>query len=136
MPLFFFDFTFDGRLEKDDLGTEFSCLEDAYLDAVHSALDMSFDKLRGRGDPHRDSVEILDAKRQSLMQVPFSEVLRPKPLRYAALRDQCSEIIDLCQRELARGKRLRAEIDDELRKMEIISGAIRAALERAQRAPI
>jgi hypothetical protein len=63
-------------------------------------------------------------------------VLRPKPLRYAALRDQCSEIIDLCQRELARGKRLRAEIDEELRKMEIISGAIRAALERAQRAPI
>jgi hypothetical protein len=79
MPLFFFDFTSHGAIEKDDLGTEFPSLEEAYLDACRSVLEISFEGLRNRRDPHLDSVEILDAGRRSLMEVPFSDVLLPKP---------------------------------------------------------
>ena len=39
MPLFFFDFTSHGAIEKDDIGTEFPSLEEAYLDACRSALE-------------------------------------------------------------------------------------------------
>lgn len=76
MPRFFFDFSSGGTVVADDVGTEFPSLEEAYLDACQSALEISFEKLRIRRDPNLDLVEILDARRQPLMQVPFSDVLR------------------------------------------------------------
>jgi hypothetical protein len=138
MPLFFFDFTSGGTIEADDIGTEFPSLEEAYLDACRSALEMSFEKLRTRSDPNLDSVEILDAQRHSLMQVPFSDVLRPKPPRPPAVRNYgygqtYNQLIDSCNQQLTRGNRLKAEIGEELRKMRTTSGAIRANLERLNR---
>ena len=130
MPRFFFDFSSGGTVVADDVGTEFPSLEEAYLDACRSALEMSFEKLRIRNDPNLDSVEILDAQGQSLMQVPFSDVLRPKPLRSPGRQDQCTDIISSYQEQLVRRKRLRAEIDEELRKMQTTFGAIRANLDR------
>jgi len=130
MPRFFFDFSSGGTVVADDVGTEFPSLEDAYLDACQSALEISFEKLRIRSDPNLDSVEILDARRQSLMQVPFSDVLRPKPAGSPARQDQCTEIVSSYQQQLTRGKRLKAEIREELRKMQTTFGAIRANLER------
>ena len=130
MPRFFFDFSSGGTVVADDVGTEFPSLEDAYLDACQSALEISFEKLRSRSDPNLDSVEILDARRQSLMQVPFSDVLRPKPAGSPARQDQCTEIVSSYQQQLTRGKRLKAEIREELRKMQTTFGAIRANLER------
>ncbi|WP_409187737.1 DUF6894 family protein [Bradyrhizobium sp. RDM4] len=130
MPRFFFDFSSGGTVVADDVGTEFPSLEEAYLDACQSALEISFEKLRIRNDPNLDSVEILDARRQPLMQVPFSDVLRPKPLRSLARHDQCTGIVSSYQQQLTRGKRLKAEIREELRKMQTTFGAIRANLER------
>lgn len=130
MPRFFFDFSSDGRVVADDVGTEFPSLEEAYLDACQSALEISFEKLRIRSDPHLDSVEILDARRRPLMQVPFSDVLRPKPSRSPTRQDQCNGIVSSYQQQLTRGKRLKAEISEELRKMKTTFGAIRANLER------
>ena len=130
MPRFFFDFSSAGTVVADDVGTEFPSLEEAYLDACQSALEISFEKLRSRSDPNLDSVEILDARRQSLMQVPFSDVLRPKPSGSPARQDQCIEIVSSYQQQLTRGKRLKAEIREELRKMQTTFGAIRANLER------
>lgn len=138
MPLFFFDFTSGGTTEADDVGTEFPSLEEAYLDACRSALEISFEKLRARCDPNLDSVEILDAERHSLMQVPFSDVLRPKPPRLSAARKQShgqsgNQLIESCNQQLTRGKRLKAEIQEELRKMRTTSGAIHVQLERLKR---
>ena len=135
MPLFFFDFTKGGTIEADDVGTEFPSLEEAYLDACRSALEISFEKLRMRCDPTLDSVEILDAQHHSLMHVPFSDVLRPKPAPLPAVRNlghgqDGNQLIDSFNQELTRGKRLKAEIGEELRKMHITWGAIRAKLER------
>jgi uncharacterized protein DUF6894 len=139
MPRFFFDFTSGRTIEADDIGTEFPSLEEAYLDACRSALEMSFEKLRVRCDPNLDSVEILDAERHSLMQVPFSDVLRPKPPRLPSAQDlcnqqSCKQLIESCNQQLVRGKRLKAEIGAELRKMRTTSSAIRASLERLTRA--
>ena len=130
MPRFFFDFSSGGTVVADDVGTEFPSLEEAYLDACQSALEISFEKLRIRRDPNLDSVEILDARRQPLMQVPFSDVLRPKPSWSPARQGQCTEIASSYQQQLTRGKRLKAEIREELRKMQTTFGAIRANLER------
>ncbi|WP_314957694.1 DUF6894 family protein [Bradyrhizobium cosmicum] len=130
MPRFYFDFRSDGRIVVDDVGTEFPSLEEAYLDACQSALEISFEKLRIRSDPHLDSVEILDARRRPLMQVPFSDVLRPKPSRSRARQDQWIGIVSSYQQQLTRGKRLKAEIGEELKKMNTTFGAIRANLER------
>jgi len=130
MPLFFFDFSSGGTVVADDIGTEFPSLEEAYLDACQSALEMSFEKLRIRNDPNLDSVEILDARRQLLMEVPFSDVLRPKPSRCPGTQDQCAEIVSSYQEKLMRGKRLKAEIGEELTKMQATFGAIRGNLDR------
>ncbi|MGY0571258.1 DUF6894 family protein [Bradyrhizobium sp. RDM12] len=130
MPRFFFDFSSDGTVVADDVGTEFPSLEEAYLDACQSALEMSFEKLRIRSDPNLDSVEILDARRQLLMQVPFSDVLRPKPSRPPARQDQYTGTVSSYQQQLTRGKRLKAEIGEELSKMRTTFGAIRASLDR------
>jgi hypothetical protein len=130
MPLFYFDFQFGETIEADDVGTEFPTLQDAYLDACRSALEMSLERLRTRHDPNVDSVEILDAQRRSLMQVPFSDVLRPKPLRSSALRDRSNQLIGSCHEHLSRGKRLKAEIGEELRKMQAMSLDIRASVQR------
>jgi hypothetical protein len=136
MPIFFFDFTSEGMIETDDIGTEFPSLEKAYLDACRSALEMSFEKLRDRSDPNLDSVEILDAERRPLMHVPFSEVLRPQCSPWPAVQNECSQIIHACHTELARGKRLKKEIDEELRKIQTVTGAIRTSLERLREAHV
>jgi hypothetical protein len=130
MPIFFFDFSSEGVIETDDIGTEFPSLEKAYLDACRSALEMSFEKLRDRNDPNLDSVEILDAERRPLMHVPFSEILRPQSPPWSAVQHECGQIIHACHTELARGKRLKEEIDDELRKIQAATGDIRTSLER------
>jgi len=72
------------------------------------------------------------------MQVPFSDVLRPKPPPLSAVRNHgngqnCNQLIDSCNEQLTRGKRLKAEIGEELRKMRMTSGAIRANLKRLSR---
>jgi hypothetical protein len=79
--------------------------------------------------------DLAHARRRCLMRVPFSEVLRPKPSRSRALQAQRRQLIGSCQHELTRCKRLKAEICEELGKMEATSSAIRASLARLQKAP-
>ncbi|MCK1383763.1 hypothetical protein [Bradyrhizobium sp. 21] len=129
MPRFFFNFSIDGCLEFDELGTEFNSIEEAYLEACRTALDMSFEKLRERADPTGDSVEIFDAQRRTLMHLPFSDMLSPKPLRRPPTLES-NRIADRCHRELVRGQRLKAEIREELEKVQSISRTIRANLRR------
>src|ERR1700751_2845908 len=81
MPRFFFHFTSQGDVSRDEVGTEFPSLEAAYLDSCQSALEMSIDKLRVRDDPTNDSVEIADESGRLLMTIPFSEVIRPRQKR-------------------------------------------------------
>jgi hypothetical protein len=130
MPLFYFNFTSDGLVTMDEVGTEFPSLEEAYLDTWRAVLEISFEKLGTRDDPNRDSFDILDNERRPLMHVPFSDVLRPRqPLR-PTTEHQWVRTIDLCRKEIARSRALQAEVGKELKKAQQAFLAIRANLRR------
>lgn len=131
MPRFFFDFTFDGVTDIDDVGVQYPSLEAAYLDTCRAALEISFEKLRARRDVHFDSVEILDGNRRSLMHVPFSEVLRPKS-RLPPAQRECGQLIQSCRQQMARAERLRAEVVTELQSIQSMTIVLRANLARSR----
>src|ERR1700757_2566168 len=111
MPRFFFHFTSQDAVSRDEVGTVFPSLEAAYLDVCQSALEMSIDKLRVRDDPANDSVEITDESGRLLMDIPFSEVLRPhQKAGVQANRRATDGIIQACERQLQRNNTLRSEL--------------------------
>src|SRR5262249_32175790 len=113
MPRFFFNLNSQGNVSVDEVGTEFSSLESAYLDACQAILDISLEKLRSRQDPAKDSFEIIDENRNVLMQVPFSEVLWPAATNVAPRSLDTIEILDMCRNQAARCERLQVEIRAE-----------------------
>lgn len=127
MPRFFFNYTSDGATFTDDVGTDFASLEVAYLDACECALAIAFERLRVREDPTADAFEILDENRAVLLELPFSEVLRPKT---ALERPPSRRLTGLAfqgfWREMARGEKLKQELGEELERTRRIFGAIRA----------
>jgi hypothetical protein len=132
MPLFFFDFTFDGITDTDDAGVRFPSLEMAYLETCRAALDISFEKLRARKNPHLDSVEILDCNRRFLMLIPFAEVLQPKPALPLGQRD-FEQLVRSCRQQMARAELLRAEVVTELKSIQFTTDTMRANLARSRK---
>ena len=129
MPHFFFNYTSGGATSVDDVGTDFSSVEAAYLDACKGALDIAFEKLRARQDPTTDSFEIIDDEQNVLMQVPFSEVLRPAAATNTTnIRQQTVLAMENCRRQTARSQRLKGEIRAELARTKEMFAAIRANL--------
>jgi hypothetical protein len=129
MPRFFFNYTSGGTFFVDDMGAEFPSLEAAYLDTCKGALAIAFEKLRARQDPNADVFEITDDKRNVLMHVPFSEVLRPSVAKSFALRGhQTVAALENCCRQIARGQQLKDELRKEIAKTRKMFDAIRANL--------
>jgi hypothetical protein len=127
MPRFFFHFTSQGDVSRDEVGTEFPSLEAAYLDSCQSALEMSIDKLRVRDDPTNDSVEIADESGRLLMTIPFSEVLRPQQ-KPGVNHRATGAIIQACERQLLRSNMLRSELQAEFEKAQSAFHSIHAKL--------
>ena len=108
MPLFFFNIASDGAYLTDDEGLHFSSLDEAYLEACRAALDMSFDMLRTRRDPNGHRFEIVDSSGVVVMDVPFSEVLRPKQSIHRPIdMDQLHQAV---QAGLTRNRGLRSDL--------------------------
>lgn len=129
MPQFFFNYTSGGATSIDDVGAEFSSLDAAYLDTCKSALAIAFEKLCARQDPANDSFDIIDAEKNLLMQVPFSEVLRPAAVTSSpAVRQKTILAFENCRRQVARSARLKNEIRAELARTRGMFDAIRANL--------
>ena len=129
MPRFFFHFTSQGDVSRDEVGTVFPSLEDAYLDGCQSALEMSIDKLRARDDPTNDSVEIADESGRLLMNIPFSEVLRPQQKAgIQANRGATDGVIQACERQMLRSITLRSELQAEFEKTRSALDSIHAKL--------
>ncbi|NPU11398.1 hypothetical protein HL666_11565 [Bradyrhizobium sp. 83002] len=127
MPQFYFNYSSGGTTFTDDVGTDFASLEAAYLDACETALAIAFEKLRARQDPATDAFDIVDVDRNVLMQLPFSEVLRPGTgtiMPWSML--QTTSALENCSRERARGERLKSELGAELARTREIFAAIRA----------
>jgi hypothetical protein len=130
MPLFFFNFTSDGIVSVDDLGTEFPSLEAAYLDTCQAVRDISVERLRCRKDPIGASFEILDDQHRVLMDVPFSELLRPHPSKMVLANSQRNRTIDSSRRQIARSEALRTAIRAELDEAATTILSIRTNLSR------
>jgi hypothetical protein len=129
MPHFFFNHITENSIIVDDVGTEFSSLEAAYLDTCQAALAIAFEKLRSRQDPTTDSFEIFDDKQNLLMHVPFSEVLRPAAtISVSALREKFISAMENCQRQLERNDRLKEDVRAEFSRTRRLFGALRANL--------
>jgi hypothetical protein len=130
MPRFFFNLNSQGNVSIDEVGTEFSSLEFAYLDACKAILDIGLEKLRSRQDPAKDSFEIIDENRNVLMQVPFSEVLWPAATNVTPMSLGTIEIRDMCRHQVARCERLQVEIRAEFEQAKTTYCDIRANLAR------
>ncbi len=127
MPHFFFNYISDGATFVDDIGTEFSSLEAAYLDACETALALAFEKLRERHNPANDAFEIVDDERNLLMQVPFSEVLRPgAAANISTMSRQTILALENCRRQTARNEKLKDELRTEFARAREMFDAIRA----------
>ena len=77
MPRYYFHLVSPEGVSADDMGSEFSDVEAAFLNAHEAAFEMSVEMLRERHDPSRHRFEIRDAAGQMLFDLPFSEVMRP-----------------------------------------------------------
>ena len=129
MPRFFFNLRSQGDVSIDEIGTEFSSLEAAYLDACDAIMQIAFEKLRSRQDPSRDTFEIADGQRKVLMQVPFLEVLQPKAAaNIARTRLETFRLLDNCLYQVARSEALQGAISAELEQAKKTCCGIRANL--------
>lgn len=129
MPHFFFNYTSEGATSVDDVGTEFSSLETAYLDTCETALAIAFEKLSTRQDPTMDSFEIIDDEKNLLMHVPFSEVLRPTGgMNISTVKLQTGLALENCRRQAARSEKLKDELRAEFARTREMFDAIRANL--------
>jgi hypothetical protein len=129
MPRFFFHFTSQDQIGRDDTGTVFPSLEAAYLDAYKAVAEISFEKFRARDDPTNDGVEIADEGGRTLMHIPFSEILRPRQKVSArASRHTTNRAIQACQRQILRSRTLWSELQTEFAKSQYAFRSIQAKL--------
>jgi uncharacterized protein DUF6894 len=129
MPRFFFHFTSQNQIGRDDIGTEFPSLEDAYLDACRAVAEISFEKLRAHDDPTNDEIEIADEAGRTLMNIPFSEILMPHEKTNARTsRHATDRAIQACQRQTLRGRTLWSELQTEFAKAQDAFRSIQSKL--------
>jgi hypothetical protein len=126
MARFFFHLVLPGDYQADDTGSEFPDIEAAYLGGREAAIEIIADMLRGRLDPTRFQFEITDDRGRFLMELPFSEVLRP-----SGRNAQKPGIGPQIRRHLRRNRVLQDEIGAELARSRSLLELTRATLLRA-----
>jgi hypothetical protein len=129
MPRFYFNFISPGHYTMDEVGGEFPDVEAAYLDAWQAALELVIDMLRERRDPFHCQFDITDSERRCLLEIPFSEVMRPSA--QPTHRHRFSA--DLCRR-IARSRELYSDIKDEFGKARLVLDAIGTTLQHKRAA--
>jgi hypothetical protein len=127
MALFYFNLVSPDGYEVDEIGSEFSSVEQAFLEAHAAAVEMSAEMMRDRRDPTRCQFEIVDSQHRFLIDLPFSEVIRPRVVS-AAHAETRSKI----QVALRHGCRLRGEIKTELESSKSALAACRTTLARSR----
>jgi len=92
MPQFFFHFGEANGFEPDEEGLELPDLDAAYLEAFEAAKEMWGEAIRSMRNPSRQQFEISDADGNTLLIVPFREVMeslkgvpKPPPMETAEL---------------------------------------------------
>ena len=132
MPKFHFNLISDsGGFTPDEVGLEFDTLDDAYLDVFRAILDISFDMLKARKDPHNHSFNIADPAGVVLLEVPFSEALRPSRLgKPAPAAPEC--LIETVSANRRRHRALKADLSDQLSRARLTVEATKLLLSRSR----
>jgi hypothetical protein len=130
MPRFFFHLRSQDGLSADETGTDFPCLEEAYLGTCDAILEMAVEMLRARQNPTKDAFEIADDRGNVLMEVPFSEVLWPGAVTNKPVRSETIRVFESCRRRAERSHVLQAEIRAEFQQARNTFSDIHANLAR------
>ena len=75
MPQFFFNFRDEDGLDRDEEGLDLPDVDAAYLEAFEAAKEMWIEAIRDMRNPTRQSFEVADADGNTLVIVPFGEVI-------------------------------------------------------------
>ena len=75
MPQYFFNFRDQSEFDPDGEGLELPDLDAAYLQAFEAAKEMWGEAIREMRDPRQQQFEISDAEGNTLLVLPFMEVL-------------------------------------------------------------
>lgn len=110
MQRFYFDRVGPNGTDRDDIGTLFRDIDAAYLDAYQAALEVSVEMLRVRQNPVGGRLEVRD-EHQVVIEIPFSEVLRPGPGAPRTVDDRARQQV---RNALARSEELKADIASAL----------------------
>jgi hypothetical protein len=125
---FFFHFRQGSQLSRDEEGSGFASLEDAYLDVHQAIQEMWEELLASRCDPRSCAFEICDGDGRLLMNVPFTEVLdsciRRHSVPPARTRPDYAEVAATIDRSV----RLRSEVAESIRQTQDALDRIRAQL--------
>jgi hypothetical protein len=127
MALFFFHLVSPGSYCADEIGGEFPTVEAAYLDAWEAALEMGCEMLKERRDPCRHQFEITDDQGCFLLEVPFSEAMRP-----SGQKIRQPDIYGELRRQMQKSRDLGADIKAEFANTRLVLEITRAALARAR----
>jgi hypothetical protein len=127
MPRFYFHLVSPGSYATDEVGGEFADFEAAYLDAHHAALEIAFEMLREHQDPGKLQFEIVDDQGRFLVDLPFSEVMRPGGRAVAT-----NVVRQSIKRNLSRNRELQAEIKTEFAQTRIVLADARATMKRSR----
>ena len=130
MPRFFFNLSSQGNVSIDETGTDFSSLEAAYLETCGAILEMAIEKLREREDPGKDMFEITDERGNVLMQVPFSEVLRPQGAAKSNVKPEMMVTLNNCLHQVTQCEALQADIREGFEQVKNTFSDIHATLAR------
>ena len=89
MQHFFLHFRTPVEIHRDDEGSTFASLEDAFVEACDAIPDIAAELWRSasrsrRDDPLACTFEIADVQGRLLMEVPFLEILDPERYRRSA----------------------------------------------------
>jgi hypothetical protein len=126
MALFFFHLVSPNGYEVDEIGSEFPSMEMAYLEGHAAAAEMCTDIMRERQDPTRYQFEIFDDRGRFLIELLFSDIIRPNPVSAGRAR-----IRPQLRAEIRRAGRLHDELRDELQRTRAALAECRATLARS-----
>jgi hypothetical protein len=129
MPQFFFHLRTPCGLERDAFGLERPSLEAAYLEACRTIPDLCVDLMNEGTAPLACAFLICDADGAELIEVPFSEQLHDgrRPARPAPAPEPLA-----CMAEVAKGRRLVAEMRAQIAEMRASAAEMRATARQAR----
>jgi len=120
MPRYFFNFRDQNEFDPDEQGLEAPDLDAAYLEAFEAAKEMWGEAILEMRDPRQQQFEISDAEGNTLLVLPFMEILDSlkgvtKPPPAASNSILTSNALDLAK--IARARQIVAQQNERVQRL-------------------